>query len=289
MRGRGQVWAYAGAFAGGSVSVAANVAHSFRPPKGATAYWTPQGGAVALAAFWPLALLLAIEVLGRVAWPTGVRWILLRWFGLAPVAFVAAIVSYRHLSGLLDWYGEDPITVTIGPLAVDGLMVISTGALLALAHAVAERPIVEDPIPDPIPEPVEDPIPDPIVVPVETEDSGRVDRPAAGSVRALVLADRVARSVVSAAIGEEDDYLVRARVLIREGILPASPSAERIMAALKPCGPKRARAIRDAIKGEEVRASPRVEERDRSEGETGTSGETPERSPQGDERRQLSE
>ena len=41
------------------------------------------------------------------------------------------MVSYRHLSGLLAFYGEDGITSTVGPLAVDGLMVMATGALLA--------------------------------------------------------------------------------------------------------------------------------------------------------------
>jgi hypothetical protein len=40
-------------------------------------------------------------------------------------------VSYRHLSGLLAFYGEDGLTVAIGPLAVDGLMVMATGALIA--------------------------------------------------------------------------------------------------------------------------------------------------------------
>jgi hypothetical protein len=33
----------------------------------------------------------------------------------------------------MNYYGEDPITATIGPLAVDGLMVMATGALLATA------------------------------------------------------------------------------------------------------------------------------------------------------------
>jgi hypothetical protein len=76
-------------------------------------------------------LLVAIEVLARVAWPAGARWLIVRFGGLGPVALVAAVVSYRHLSGLLAFYGEDGITSTVGPLAVDGLMVMATGALLA--------------------------------------------------------------------------------------------------------------------------------------------------------------
>jgi hypothetical protein len=129
--GAGRSWAYLGALVGAGVSVAANVAHSYVPPAGAAPGWSPHTGAVVGAVFWPVALLVAIEVLARVAWPAGGRWLLVRFGGLGPVATVAAVVSYRHLSGLLSFYGEDAITATVGPLAVDGLMVMATGALLA--------------------------------------------------------------------------------------------------------------------------------------------------------------
>jgi hypothetical protein len=129
--GAGRSWAYLGALVGAGVSVAANVAHSYVPPADAPAGWSPHTGAVVGAVFWPVALLVAIEVLARVAWPVGGRWLLVRFGGLGPVATVAAVVSYRHLSGLLSFYGEDAITATVGPLAVDGLMVMATGALLA--------------------------------------------------------------------------------------------------------------------------------------------------------------
>jgi hypothetical protein len=129
--GAGRSWAYLGALVGAGVSVAANVAHSYVPPAAAAPSWSPHTGAVVGAVFWPVALLVAIEVLARVAWPVGGRWLLVRFGGLGPVATVAAVVSYRHLSGLLSFYGEDAITATVGPLAVDGLMVMATGALLA--------------------------------------------------------------------------------------------------------------------------------------------------------------
>jgi DNA-binding transcriptional ArsR family regulator len=130
-RTTGRGWAYLGALLGGAVSIAANVAHSYVPPPGATPGWTPERGAVIGAMFWPFALFVAIEILARTAWPAGRRWVALRFAGLLPVAVVAAVVSYRHLSGLLAFYGEDPLTATIGPLAVDGLMVMATGALIA--------------------------------------------------------------------------------------------------------------------------------------------------------------
>jgi Protein of unknown function (DUF2637) len=126
-------WGYAGAVLGGLVSIAANTAHSFVAPAGAPATWRPATGAVVGAVFWPIALFIAIEILARTAWPSGKGWAAVRFVGLLPVALVAAVVSYNHLSGLLAHYGEDRLTVTIGPLAVDGLMIMSSAAVMATA------------------------------------------------------------------------------------------------------------------------------------------------------------
>jgi hypothetical protein len=133
----GRGWAYIGAALGGTVSIAANVAHSYVPPTGAPADWTPQTGAVIGSIFWPVALFVATEILARVPWPTGYRWTALRFLGLLPVALVAALVSYKHGSGLLTYYGEDVLTSHLGPLAVDGLMVMASAALLATAPRTA--------------------------------------------------------------------------------------------------------------------------------------------------------
>jgi len=127
----GRGWAYVGVVLGGTVSVAANVAASFIPPQGAPPGWVPEPGAVVSAVFWPLLLMVAVELFARIGWPPGWRWWLLRVVGLVPVASIAAVVSYRHLSALLRFYGEDPLTATLGPLAVDGLMVMAAGALLS--------------------------------------------------------------------------------------------------------------------------------------------------------------
>jgi hypothetical protein len=127
----GRRWAYIGAALGGTVSIAANIAHSYVPPQGVAQDWSPRAGAVVGAVFWPVALFVATEILTRVAWPTGGRWRLVRWAGMLPVAAVAALVSYRHLSGLLRFYGEESVVSVLGPLAVDGLMVMATGAILA--------------------------------------------------------------------------------------------------------------------------------------------------------------
>jgi hypothetical protein len=149
--GRGRGWAYVGAGLGGAVSIAANVAHSYVPPAGAPAGWQPEPGAVIGAVFWPVALFVVVETVARTVWPAGRRWVALRYVGLLPVALVAAVVSYRHLSGLLAHYREDSLTALIGPLAVDGLMVMATGALIAsAARPRAAGSLPAEPVPPPV-------------------------------------------------------------------------------------------------------------------------------------------
>jgi hypothetical protein len=125
------------------MSVAANIAHSFLPPAGAPVGWHPPVGAVLAAAWWPVALFLAVEVLTRVRWQSGAWWAIARYGGVTIVATVAAIVSYRHMSGLLIAYGEDPLSAHIGPLAVDGLMVVAGLALLTIGADRRRNPSKE--------------------------------------------------------------------------------------------------------------------------------------------------
>lgn len=140
----GRGWAYTGALLGGAVSIAANIAHSYVPPVGALAGWVPERGAVGSAVFWPVALLVAVEIFARTGWPTGKRWVVARFLGLLRVAIVAAVVSYRHMSGLLAFYAEDPLTATIGPLAVDGLMVMATSALIGTSRRRPGEAVSDD-------------------------------------------------------------------------------------------------------------------------------------------------
>ncbi|MER7275850.1 DUF2637 domain-containing protein [Dactylosporangium sp. NPDC000244] len=149
----GRRWAYLGTALGGFGSLAANVAHCYIPPADAPASWRPEVGAVLSAMFWPIAVFIAVEILVRTVWPAGWWWRLARFAGLLPVALVAAVVSYRHLSGLFRHYGEDVLTATLGPLAVDGLMVMAAAALLAAQPRTPDIPATEEPIPEPLPEP----------------------------------------------------------------------------------------------------------------------------------------
>ncbi len=147
-RGHGTAWAWAGVAAGGAVSVAGNVLHSsLRPadlPAGAD--WHPHAGAVFGAVWWPLSLFLALEVLVTGRWGSTRRWVAARVLMVAPVAAVAAVVSYHHLSGLLGSWGEDGFTVRFGPVAVDGLMMVCSAALyrarVAGSEPAASRQVV---------------------------------------------------------------------------------------------------------------------------------------------------
>ncbi|MEU1754841.1 DUF2637 domain-containing protein [Micromonospora matsumotoense] len=141
-RPTGRGWAYVGVILGGVVSIAANVAHTYlpKPADGTPAGWAPDPGwspsplAVALSVFWPVALFVTVEILTRIPWGDGISSVFARVAGVLPVAVVAAVVSYRHLSGLLAHFGEDPLTIAIGPLAVDGLMVMASAALLVTSR-----------------------------------------------------------------------------------------------------------------------------------------------------------
>ena len=139
----GELIAWAGFVFGALVSVAANVMHALipHPPAGLEGEalakwlkeWTPDLAAVLASAIWPIMLLLAVEALTRVTWPSGVLWAIARYGGVGLVAAGSAFISYFHIYDvLLAWnYGE--MGAAIGPFVVDGLMVVSGVALLAIS------------------------------------------------------------------------------------------------------------------------------------------------------------
>lgn len=159
MKPRGKYWSTAGFAVGIAASVGANVADTYVPPEHVAANWHPQVGAVISGMFWPIALLIAVEVLARVEWPHGRWWATLRFGGVATVALIAATISYRHLSALLVYYQEDWWTATVGPASIDGLMLTCTAALLAIGRAQrpqALEPVLQAPVTPQEPEPAQD-------------------------------------------------------------------------------------------------------------------------------------
>jgi len=121
----GRVIAWLSFLLGIGVSIAGNIGHA------ASDGMKP--GEWAGAAFWPLALMLTIEILTRVRWQPERRWTIARFAALILVGLVAAVLSYRHLAGLMTYWGEDWLNAHLGPLAVDGLMLIAATALLSIS------------------------------------------------------------------------------------------------------------------------------------------------------------
>ncbi|WP_433792694.1 DUF2637 domain-containing protein [Actinoplanes sp. CA-252034] len=228
----GRGWAYVGAILGGTVSIAANVAHSYVPPTGAAADWSPQVGAVAGAIFWPIALFVVTEMLARVAWPDGWRWIVARFAGLLPVALVAAFVSYRHLSGLLAFYGEDRLTTMFGPLAVDGLMVMATAALLATGGRVHSAPAVVETVTEAVPMAASTPVvepaalvtPDPIPAVTKPAKKRVTPRPVSAEKVAKVAAKMPGATVAEIAAKADVSVSTARRHLRAVRVTDASPT-----------------------------------------------------------------
>lgn len=111
------------------ISVSANVGHIWFVTKPSNeALWS----AMVFAAFWPVALAVAVEVLSRVTWPAAFRWPGL--LGTVLVGGVALVVSYRHMNGLLTYFGESTLSAALGPVGVDGLLIVGGFALLAIGE-----------------------------------------------------------------------------------------------------------------------------------------------------------
>jgi hypothetical protein len=135
----GRLVAWAGFVFGSVMSVAANVLHTWLPAADRPPGWSPAVAAQVGAAVWPIGLLLSVEVLSRVSWPRGWQWMLARFAGTGAVALGSAIISYGHLRDVLLAWQYDSLAAAVGPLVLDGLMIISGFALLAMSYASRDR------------------------------------------------------------------------------------------------------------------------------------------------------
>jgi hypothetical protein len=130
--GGGRLVAWLGFVFGSVVSIAANVIHVWLPASFMPPGWTPGIAPQIGAAVWPIVLLISVEVLSRVQWPTGFLWGLARYAGAGTVAIGSAVISYGHLREVLLAWGYGHPGADVGPLVLDGLMVVSGFALLAM-------------------------------------------------------------------------------------------------------------------------------------------------------------
>ena len=111
------------------ISVSANVGHIWFVSKPSAEAMI---AAMVFAAFWPVALAVSVEVLSRVTWPAALRWPGL--LGTVLVGGVALVVSYRHMNGLLRYFGESELSAMLGPIGVDGILIVGGFALLAIGE-----------------------------------------------------------------------------------------------------------------------------------------------------------
>lgn len=100
------------------ISVTANILHA-----------NPNPISQAIAAWAPLALLLTVELISRVPVDRKGR-ARLRVAATAVIASIAAWVSYWHMVGVANRYGETDLTPYLLPISVDGLIVVASVSLV---------------------------------------------------------------------------------------------------------------------------------------------------------------
>jgi hypothetical protein len=189
----GRRWARFALVATLFVSVVANITHAVLADSEITLWLRVPGAAI-----WPILSFLAIEIIVRIVWRRTWAHALARLFILGP-AVPAVIVSYEHQERLLGMMGESGIVQAIGPLAIDGLMI---GCTLALLFT---RPTLTPPASEPAPAEAEieqDPIPAPVEVPA-IERAPRAPRPpAADGARAIAVRALLVGATPAAAAAE---------------------------------------------------------------------------------------
>jgi hypothetical protein len=129
--------AWLGFVFGSVMSIAANVLHAWLPAGERPAGWSPGIAPQVGSAVWPIGLLLSVEVLSRVPWAPGFWWALARYGGAGTVAVGSAIISYGHVHEVLLAWSYGPVGAAVGPLVLDGLMVVSGFALLTMSRTQA--------------------------------------------------------------------------------------------------------------------------------------------------------
>ncbi len=148
----GRSWAITGFLLGSLVSIGGNVQAVWLPADdpNTPADWAPTIPSQVGAIVWPLALMVSVEVLSRIAWPDGMGWRAVRLLGIGAVAGGSAVISYGHIYAVLRAWGYGPLGAGVGPLVVDGLMLISGFALVSIGRSSRAAAVV---VPQEVPTP----------------------------------------------------------------------------------------------------------------------------------------
>lgn len=131
MTALGKLWtdavAYVALILGAGLSVAGNVADTYRTRAAAT---DPLD--IVMAVAWPALVVLMVEIFVSTRW-TGLAWPmqLLRWLGTLAIGGMAMRVSWVHLNDLMASRGQKADVAILGPLAIDCLAIMATALILA--------------------------------------------------------------------------------------------------------------------------------------------------------------
>ena len=136
--------AYVALMVGAGLSVAGNVADTFRTRGAATDTLD-----IILAGAWPILVILTIEMFVSRRWSPRLGFQVLRWFGCLAIGNLAMLVSWLHLHDLLDSRGQLNLVAIAGPLAIDGMAIMATGLILstrgklASVHEASNFPVMD--------------------------------------------------------------------------------------------------------------------------------------------------
>jgi hypothetical protein len=225
----GKFWtdsvAYVALVLGAGISIAGNVADTYRVRGAAT-----DNLDLIMAALWPALVVLMVEIFVSARWVgLGRSMQVLRWAGCLSIGLMAMRVSWVHLNDLMLSRGQAEDVATLGPLAIDALAIMATALILA-GRGQVDRPALTFDYPRPI-----GPMPAPFRVTVERTDvqpetidlPQRQARPVATQAdadeTAAILADPVAYLGRTSVADEAQSYLDRLSTELDASTTPAHP------------------------------------------------------------------
>lgn len=112
------------------VSILFNVMDAMIPTPGVPQGWAPSIGAIFGAAIWPVLLIISVELMSRTGWPDTVFARIVRYGLMGAVAVFAATISYQHIREVLLSWRYNELSSNVGPLALDGVMVLAGYAMV---------------------------------------------------------------------------------------------------------------------------------------------------------------
>jgi hypothetical protein len=135
----GKLWtgavAYVSLLAGAGLSIAGNVADTYRMRGAAT-----DALDVILAGAAPALVLLTVEMFVSPRWSADRGFQALRWLGCGLLGTLTMLVSWVHLHDLLATRGQLEIVSVAWPVAIDGMAIMATGLILSTRiRPVSER------------------------------------------------------------------------------------------------------------------------------------------------------